>query len=221
MALMEIPNRFRFLMSAILLMILLRPFLEELAGVTLLTDLFFAGILLSGVYAAQGGKYSYWPALILAGLSLTARGARHFAASPILESVSEGSTALFFVLLLVKIGAYIRTERKVTLDVIFAAVSAYLMLGLIFAEVCRFLEELRPGSFRLAEPGFQDSWEFLYYSFVTLTTLGYGDIVAVSKPARSLAILEAVVGQLYLAVLIGRLVGAYSAELREDVKGKD
>lgn len=201
-------------MLAILLMILIRPFLDRLAGVRLLTDLFFTGIFLSGLYAARGDKYPYRIALGLAAAAFAARIAQHFNESPTLDVLSGGLTALFFVHAVLNIGAYIRAERKVTMDMIFAAACAYLLIGMIFAEAGYLLENLRPGSFKASEPLGHDLWDFLYYSFVTLTTLGYGDIVAATKPARALAIVEAIIGQLYLAVLIGRLVGAYTAELR-------
>jgi hypothetical protein len=70
------------------------------------------------------------------------------------------------------------------------------------------LESLRPGSFQVtANPSQGTRVHFVYYSFVTITTVGYGDILPVSLTARSLSILEMVVGQIYLIVLIARLVG--------------
>jgi hypothetical protein len=60
----------------------------------------------------------------------------------------------------------------------------------------------------------KDIWNFYYYSFVTLTTMGYGDILGVTKSARSLSILEAITGQLYLAIMISRLVGLYVSQSR-------
>jgi hypothetical protein len=58
-----------------------------------------------------------------------------------------------------------------------------------------------------------DIWNFYYYSFVTLTTVGYGDITALTKPARALSILEAITGQLYLAIMISRLVGLHASQI--------
>ncbi|MGZ8216680.1 potassium channel family protein [Methylomagnum sp.] len=206
--------RFGILTLAILLMLLVRPFLDGLIGMSLLTDLFFTAIVLSGLYAARGGKYSYRVALGLAVLGFVSKAIYHLQRGEAWDMAAEVLTALFFMHTLANIAAHIRAERKVTLDVIFAAVCAYLLLGLIFAQAFYFLDGVRPGSLKAAEPLGRDLWGYLYYSYTTLTTLGYGDVVAVTKPARSLAMLEAIVGQLYLAVLVGRLVGAYSAELR-------
>ena len=207
-------GRFRLLTLAILLMILVRPLLEGWIGIRLLTDLLFFGIFLSGIFAARGDKFGYQTALLLSGGALAARTARHLDGVPILVLLSEGLTALFFAHALWNIREHIRTESKVTQDLIFAAICAYLLIGLLWAYAYYFLEQARPGSFKAAEAMVGDLWGFFYFSFVTLTSLGYGDIVAASRPARSLVIVEAVVGQLYLATLIGRLVGAYAAQFR-------
>jgi hypothetical protein len=76
-----------------------------------------------------------------------------------------------------------------------------------------------PMSFRGPEPILHND-DFQYYSFVTLATVGYGDIVPVTRPARALSVLEALTGQLYLAILISRLVGAHVAQFRREDKPK-
>jgi hypothetical protein len=92
---------------------------------------------------------------------------------------------------------------------IFAALDAYLLAGLVFG-VCYWALELNwPGSFGAASTIDLGLARAIYFSFVTLATLGYGDIVPVSEPAQGLAILEAVAGQLYLTVLVARLVSLY------------
>ena len=93
---------------------------------------------------------------------------------------------------------------------LFAALDAYLMAGLLFGVCYRALEQIWPTSFgapTVMDLGLQDA---IYFSFITLATLGYGDIVPVGGPARGLATLEAVSGQMYLAVLVARLVSLYS-----------
>jgi len=95
-----------------------------------------------------------------------------------------------------------------------AALGLYMLLGLIFALLYTVIAELRPGSihFAVARPAefvARPLADMVYYSFVTLATLGYGDIVPLSPSARGLAILEAVVGQIYLVVVVARLVSLY------------
>jgi hypothetical protein len=207
-------GRFGSLMWAIVLMILIRPFLEGAPGMELVTDLFFLAIFVAGVHAARGGQYAYRFALLLAGVGLVARTAHRFSDAPTVNYLAEGCTALFLLHALLNIVAHIRGERQVTRDLIYAAVCAYLTMGVLWGYAYFFLEAAQPGSFKAAEPMGGDLLGFFYYSFVTLTSLGYGDIVAATRPARSLTIVEVVVGQLYLAILLGRLVGAYSAQLR-------
>jgi hypothetical protein len=100
---------------------------------------------------------------------------------------------------------------------IFAALDAYLLAGLLFGCAFWALENLRPGSIvDLAagtEPTLRDA---LYLSFVTIATLGYGDVVPRSEAARGLAIVQAVGGQMYLAVLVARLVSLYARQHDSD-----
>ena len=102
----------------------------------------------------------------------------------------------------------LRAER-VSREKIFGALSVYLLLGVIWSLLFIMVDFLVPGSFRYGQDRALTGAEMVYYSFVTLTTLGYGDIVPVSPSARSLATLEALTGQLYLTVLVARLVGLH------------
>jgi hypothetical protein len=100
---------------------------------------------------------------------------------------------------------------------IFAALDAYLLAGLLFASAFWALETWRPGSIGGAVSGATPSLrDAVYLSFVTIATLGYGDIVPHSEAARGLAIVEAVGGQMYLAVLVARLVSLYARQHDSD-----
>lgn len=121
--------------------------------------------------------------------------------------------ALFLFLVANTILRTVLRQPRVTADAIYGAVSVYLLLGLIFAFGFSFLYAMDPSALAMVSepPRGLDSVHqlstFVYYSFVTLTTLGYGDVTPISALARSVALLEAVLGQLYLVVLIARLVG--------------
>jgi hypothetical protein len=91
---------------------------------------------------------------------------------------------------------------------VYAALSAYLLAGVFFGNLYWTLEQIQPGTFNVA--GDFPPSSAIYFSFVTLATLGYGDIVPRSDVARGLAIVEGVGGQLFLAVLIARLVSLYA-----------
>jgi hypothetical protein len=99
---------------------------------------------------------------------------------------------------------------KVDAEHLFAALSAYLLAGIYFGLLYWALEQLHPGTFS-AQQNFSRTGG-VYFSFVTLATLGYGDIVPRAEVARGLAIVEGVGGQLFLAVLVARLVSLYSSQ---------
>ena len=104
---------------------------------------------------------------------------------------------------------HVLRDEEVSREKIFGALSVYLLLGVIWAMLFIMMDSLVPGSFRYGQERVLTEAQMVYYSFVTLTTLGYGDIVPVSPTARSLATLEALTGQLYLTVLVARLVGLH------------
>ncbi len=101
-------------------------------------------------------------------------------------------------------------------NTLFAAINAYLLIGLTFAFGYMVVDALVPGSFDHDQILMGDANEafesFLYFSYVTLTTLGFGDITPQSLEAGAFVYTEAIIGQLYLAVLVARLVGMYKSE---------
>ncbi len=113
---------------------------------------------------------------------------------------------------------YLFESTDVSLDMICAALCLYLMLGLIWTFIYLNIELYSPGSFSLHEQYHNPKEalpELLYFSYVTLSTLGFGDIVPLSRVARSWATLEAILGQFYLAFVVARLVGLYITSSRK------
>jgi len=111
---------------------------------------------------------------------------------------------------------YIFSTTSVNRDVLLAAVSVYILLAAIFVPIYGSLELLRPGSFIDNSTSLPVFWQqFIYFSFVTLTTTGYGDILPVSAWGRALTNIEMVIGVLYIAVLMARLVGLYTQHVGE------
>ena len=116
--------------------------------------------------------------------------------------------AIWCALKQVVVGTEISANRLI------GAVCVYLLLGVIWAMAYTLLDVFAPGSFegisRVDDPGWQSEW--LYFSFVTMTTLGYGDLLPLSATARALAYMQAVAGQFYIAVLVAGLVSAYISD---------
>ena len=205
-------GRFLFLLISILLLFVVRPFLEGYIGIKLLLDIFFSFILFSGIYAVSQKKYHFIIALFIAFPPFALLWSLYLVESAPLNVVRNCFFILFYAYIAIIILSYIFREKEVTADLIMGAVCVYFFIGLMWALVFSVLESLQPGSFRVGQGLTTDIVNFVYYSFVTQTTLGYGDITPITAPARSLSLLEAVIGQLYLAVLIARLVGVHIAQ---------
>jgi len=180
-------------------------------------DIFFSVILISGIYAVSRKKHILIIASLIGLPTLAAQWSLYFLKIPSFNLLRTFFGALFFAYALVIIISHLFREKEVTMEVITSSVCAYFMIGIMWAFIFSFMEILHPGSFSIEQSPMENTVQLFYYSFVTLTTLGYGDITPLTNPARSLSLLEAVMGQLYLAILIARLVGIYIAQ---SIEGK-
>src|SRR5262249_48700983 len=132
----------------------------------------------------------------------------------------------FLVYAIGVLSRFIFTRQRVTTNVVCASLCIYLILGIVWALAFSTTYLVDQRAFRSTVPGVSlvnvfhmgagESMPVLYFSYCTLTTLGYGDIVPISPMARALATVEAITGQLYLAVLVSRLVGLHIAQSLED-----
>ncbi len=120
-----------------------------------------------------------------------------------------GMRLLYYGIVFVSIMRYVFDQTSVTVDKICGAVSAYILMGLIFAVIYSIFFIINPGSFSFPQEVTSDSllglWS-IYYSFVTLTTLGYGDVTPVLPAAQVYSFVEAACGQLFLGILVARLI---------------
>jgi hypothetical protein len=133
------------------------------------------------------------------------------------------SITVFLWVVIVMLLKDILRRQTIRADTVYGAICVYLLLGIAWAGVYDVIEIVRPGSFQVSEAlqveGAIDWADTTYFSFVTLTTLGYGDISPVSRLAKTMAMLEAVTGVLYLATLIARLVSDVATSPRGDDSG--
>ncbi|WP_235518356.1 potassium channel family protein [Cellulomonas sp. Leaf334] len=124
------------------------------------------------------------------------------------DGVLDGVVCVILMTALVVILDRILRRTAVTVQSLAGALSAYLIIGMFFASLFGVMDALTPGPF-FASGEAANSRSFQYFSYTTLTTLGYGDYTAALFPGRSIATFEALVGQVFLAVLVARLVAAF------------
>ncbi len=200
----------RALLASLVLLLLLFPVLDEgLVGRAVLVIVSTA-IGLSGAYAASRERRRLATALLLAMPALAARWAFLFQNTPGVRGVALVTSIVFYVYTLLLILNYVLRTEEVSADELYGAVSVYILLGFVWGMAYGLLELVRPGSIR-GTSGQLVPGDFMYFSFITLMTVGYGDMSPVGPIARSLAIVEAMVGVIFVAVLIGRLVGLHAS----------
>jgi voltage-gated potassium channel len=208
------------LLIALAVLLICAPFVEELEGGHLILSVSFSLVLVAAVFAVADRKRTLAIALVLAVPAITARWINHFRPDLIHPSVFLVCALLLLAFVIGHLLHFILRAPVVTVDVLCASIAAYLMLGLMWTVAYWLVDQLTPGgafSFN-TNRGAQSMNGFtgFYFSFITLSTVGYGDITPVSRAARWLAAMEAMTGLLYVAVLIARLVSLYSSAKPED-----
>jgi hypothetical protein len=230
-----IPSRreqtYSHLLVAILLLLFVTPFITESVGLPWLDDYLIVLVLLAALYNAATHRRAVVVGLVLGALAVVARlvSAHVGELSRAGYAAVASATLLFLGYVVWHILNDLLRGRRLTAEKIVGAIVAYLLIGLLWAIAYMFVEVIDPGSFRVPEDVVSlvgsDAREtpmsiFVHYSFVTLSTLGYGDITPVTSTARTLSWVEAVVGPLYLAVMIARLVGIQVAETHDRTGGR-
>lgn len=186
----------------------------------IIADTLFAAICVFGVWAVARDRRILAIGMAIAACGLLARWGTYFWPSQTLVALSLGLQSLFFLFLTAALQWKVLRDRVVDTQTIIGAICVYMTLIYFFAMLYAFMEAVAPGSFVLppdvtgAEVSvhqFRQTAQLLYFSAVTLASVGFGDVVPNSEVSRGFSALEAIAGQLYLAVLITRLVGIQAA----------
>jgi hypothetical protein len=196
------------------------PFVEELEGGHLILSMLFSLVLLAAVFAVANRKRSLTIALVLAIPAITARWINQLRPDLVHPAVFLVCALVLLAFVIGHLLYFILRAPVVNTEVLCASIAAYLMLGLMWTVAYWLVDQLTPGgafSFN-TNRGAQSMNGFtgFYFSFITLSTVGYGDITPVSRAARWLAAMEAMTGLLYVAVLIARLVSIYSSTKQDN-----
>jgi hypothetical protein len=207
---MMTQSRYLTVWVAFILLMVLTPLTSGPIGAIVLSFI-FSFVLISGILTVSNDRRLLMIGLIPLTIAIAARWIAYFNGDQDWQAVSAifGTLTLAYVTILV-FSALLKS-KEVTSTVIWQAISVYLLIGLTWASLYLFLDLTTPGSFQdNSSPGAEISYPAIaYYSFVTLATLGYGDIVPITSTARGLAVLEVLTGVLYMAILISRLVGTW------------
>ena len=203
-------RRFLILLVLILLTIVLTPFLDDFIETRILMDIFLTAIFIAIIFAIRSKRSHVIIASILVLPLIISTWSYYFYDSIHLSMLTRIFGALFFAYAVIIILQIIAGSTEITKETIFAAIVAYLLIAMMWAFLYMTLELVIPGSFSIPERSFRkETMQFEYFSFVTITTLGYGDIIPMTDKASALVLLEALIGQIYLVVLVAWLVGMY------------
>src|SRR5213596_1431709 len=203
------------LLIALALLFTCAPFVEEIKGGELIVSGLFSLVLVAGVLAVADRKRVLVIALVLAVPAVAGRWINHFRPDLIPPAVFLVAGLILIAFVVGNLLRFVLRAPSVNTEVLCASISAYLILGLMWTMAYWLVDQLTPGgafSFN-TNTGLRsiNGFNGFYFSFITLSTVGYGDITPVSRIARWLAAMEAMTGLLYVAVLIARLVSLYSS----------
>jgi hypothetical protein len=208
------PRKYLLLLISLMAALLVIPFLEGLRGERLIFDVLvtvvflaafrviFADVRLKGVAFLLGVPtlVGLWTGYMLPDVP-----------PRFVEALFHVLAAVFFGVGIAALLRAVQREKDVSSDALFAALSGYILLGMLFGHMYSMVDNLQQPAFNgmNAAGGNEGNRHMIltYYSFITLTTVGYGDVTPACAAARSLAITEAITGQFYLAVLVAELIG--------------
>lgn len=176
-------------------------------------NILFSILFFIGIYALNHVKKEF---LIFAVIAFLAQWIAVFFKFEVLEIISYLVNIIFFQLIIIRLIIQIAKSREVTTQVIFESINGYLLMGIMFSSWLAVLMFFYPEAFNGMGKGNIYIQDIFYFTFVTMTTLGYGEITPQIPVAKSLSILISTSGQLYIAILIALLVGKFSSSQQKN-----
>lgn len=212
-----------FILTTTLLLVTLLYPTAQAGDSALLQDTVVNLMLLASLYAMIEHKWIFRTLGILLVPMLAANW--FYESGSVLAQLSAIASMLFLLLTTLTVLVHVIQAQRVNADMIYGSVAVYLLVGIIIALCFLFLHNMDPGSVLQSldqkDPfgnGSDNLAVLLYFSFIALTSVGFGDLAPVSAVARSLAMFAGLFGQLYMAILIAKLVGVYTAQEMEKTK---
>ncbi len=205
--------KFNYLLASLIILMFTSPLLREYTAVDhpeLLEMVFVAALILS-VLSLVGNRRELLAGLAVASTVLVCAAVSIFSGLALFRYLMLGAGLVFFLQMIKYSARHVFLAGTVDLNKIVGSVCIFLLLAFLWAILFQFLEALTPGSFSGMTSGLEQGHfdRFVYFSLVTLTTLGYGDVSPKTSLAGILVTLEAVVGVFYIAILVAALVGDF------------
>ena len=211
----SIQNKYSQLLTIIILLFLAAPTLQGTLGEILISAVFL-GTIIAIIRTFNLNKRFFFLLLILAGTSFSldiyAKLYGDFEVDKLFLVLVRVINSLFIFAALVTINRNIFSVKKVNADTIKGGIAVFFLIGLLWTLLYSIVFILDPNAFSLSGETLDELNSMFYFSFTTLTTLGYGDITPISSIARTLANLQAITGLMYPSIFIARLVGLYTAD---------
>jgi hypothetical protein len=203
-------QRFLILLCLILGLLVFVPILQRFVAIRIFIDIFITAIFISMVYTFSYKRVHVIAGVFLAVVMLASLWLQYLDPNKWILPIGMLAGVIFIAMVIASIISLIIKSEEICREIIYAAILVYLLAALMWAFIYTFLELVDPASFNIAlnrSDGYLPV--FQYYSFVTITTLGYGDITPITDVAKAFSVLEAVIGQLYLVVAVAWLVGMH------------
>jgi len=203
-------------LAALALLFASLPFLEKMAYGDIVEALLMTLALVSAVLAVGGRRATLIRAVCLLAPAILGKWFSHYRPDIVPPEVFPAAGMVFVGFVVAQFLRFILRASIVNSEVLCAGISAYLLVGLFWMFAYVLMAQLVPDSFAFStgppSSHLMSRFTAYYFSFMTLSTVGYGDISPVSNGARALAVAEAMTGTLFMAVLIARLVALYTTQ---------
>lgn len=199
--------------AALVVMIFITPFVDRPPYGEAVTGVVMTVVMLMGLLAVGGRKRTLLVAVLLLVPAMAAKWVDHFWNDLVPDAVPPALSIIFLSMLIGTLMLFVLRAKVVDREVVCAALSAYISMGLLWMFAYVLVSQLHPNSFAVfGQPLAQiDSFQAFYFSFITLISIGYGDITPLSRVTQMLAVLEGMMGMFFMVTLISRLVAVYSS----------
>ena len=212
---LERGHRQLFFLLSMILLVIIFPFILGNQVSNLIYASALSLVLLAGIHVISEDKHFRRLGIILGSIAIGAGFLPYLVDADFLKFFILAKVFLYWLFFSFTAFVIIREVilgKKINSEMIYGSIAGYILLGLSGAMVFLFLEIINPASFSINISGINDTHTFIYFSFVTLATLGYGDIIPTAPLAQMLAVMHSISGQIYLTILVAMLVGKYIAK---------